>query len=172
VSLLTVLPDLLQSAAGDLVSIGSELNAERAAAAVWTTGLAAAGADEVSTAVAAHFARHGQQFHVINVQAGALHQQFVRALNSGAGSYLASEAANASPLLRRPLIGNGADGGPGQLGGAGGLLYGNGGAGGAGTAPGMAGGAGGAAGLIGNGAVGVPAEPAQMAGLVVAVAGC
>lgn len=58
----------------------------------------AAGADEVSAAVAAHFARQGQQFHAVNLQAGAFHQQFVRALNSGVGSYLASEAANASPL--------------------------------------------------------------------------
>ena len=57
-SLLTVLPDLLQSAAADLVSIGWELNAARTAAAVWTTGPVAARADEVSAAVAAHFARH------------------------------------------------------------------------------------------------------------------
>ncbi len=168
-SLLAVVPDLLQSAAADLVSIDSELNAARTAAAVSTTGLVAAGADEVSTAVAAHLAGHGQLFHTVSLQASAFHQQFVRALNSGAGSYLASEAANTSPLQAveqgaldalntpaealwgRPLIGNGANGGPGQPGGAGGLLYGNGGAGGAGTAPGMAGGAGGAAGLIGNG---------------------
>ena len=168
-SLLAVVPDLLQSAAADLVSIGSELNAARTAAAVSTTGLVAAGADEVSTAVAAHLAGHGQLFHTVSLQASAFHQQFVRALHSGAGSYLASEPANTSPLQAveqgalsalntpaealwgRPLIGNGANGGPGQPGGAGGLLYGNGGAGGAGTAPGMAGGAGGAAGLIGNG---------------------
>jgi PE family len=169
VSLLTVVPDLLQSAATDLVSIDLELHAARTAAAVSTSVLVAAGADEVSTAVAAHFAGHGQQFDAVSLQAGAFHQQFVRALNSAAGSYLASEAANTSPLRvveqgalsalngpaqalgGRPLIGNGANGGPGQPGGAGGLLYGNGGAGGAGTAPGMAGGAGGAAGLVGNG---------------------
>ena len=103
-----------------------------------------------------YFAGHGRQFQAVSPQAGVFHEQFVRALDSGAGSYLVTEAANvidtpAEALVGRPLIGNGADGGPGQPGGAGGLLYGNGGAGGAGTAPGMAGGAGGAAGLIGNG---------------------
>ena len=169
VLLLTVVPDLLQSAAADLVGIGSELNAACRAATVSTTGLLAAGADEVSTAVASHFAGHGRQFNVVSLQASGFHQQFVRTLNSGVGSYLAAEAANTSPLQAveqgalgalnapaealwgRPLVGNGANGGPGQPGGAGGLLYGNGGAGGAGTTPGMAGGAGGVAGLIGNG---------------------
>lgn len=51
------------------------------------------------------------------------------------------------------LIGNGADGGPGQNGGRGGLLMGNGGAGGAGLA-GQRGGDGGAAGLFGVGGAG------------------
>ncbi|MGO9695856.1 MAG: hypothetical protein ACLPYO_19325, partial [Mycobacterium sp.] len=72
----------------------------------------------------------------------------MQALTAGAGSYASTEAASASPLqaleqdvlavvnapteavLGRPLIGNGANGGPGQTGGAGGLLIGNGGAGG------------------------------------------
>ena len=100
----------------------------RIAAAVPTTGLVAAGADEVSAAVAALFAGYGQEFQALSVQASAFHQQFVQALSSGAGSYLAAEAANASPLqtvrddllaavnaptealLGRPLIGNGAIG--------------------------------------------------------------
>ncbi len=146
VSLLTVVPDSVRSAAADLTRIGSELNAARAAAAISTTGLVAAGADEISTLVAAHFAEHGRQFHAVSLRAGGFHHEFARALTSGAGSYQVAEE-----LLGRPLIGNGADGGPGQPGEPGGLLYGNGGAGGAGTAPGMAGGAGGAAGLIGNG---------------------
>ena len=51
------------------------------------------------------------------------------------------------------LIGNGADGGPGQDGGRGGLLFGNGGRGGDGL-PGQKGGNGGDAGLIGNGGAG------------------
>ena len=145
-SVLVVVPEFVQSAAADLRDIGSELAAAQVAAAASTTGLAAAGADEVSVAVAALFAGHGRRFQTVSLQAGAFHQRFVRALESGAASYRSADA-----LSGRPLIGNGADGGPGQPGGPGGLLYGNGGAGGAGTAPGMAGGAGGAAGLIGNG---------------------
>ncbi|BBZ39431.1 hypothetical protein MCNS_24940 [Mycobacterium conspicuum] len=145
-SLLVVLPEVVQSAAAELRDIGAELGAARVVAAAPTTGLPAAGADEVSVAVAALFTGHGRQFHTVSLQASAFHQRFVRALHSGAGAYQLTEA-----LGGRPLIGNGADGGPGQPGGPGGWLYGNGGAGGAGTAPGMAGGPGGAAGLIGDG---------------------
>jgi hypothetical protein len=171
-SLLVVLPELLVSAATDLESIGAALTQANAAAAVPTTGLVAAGADEVSAAVAALFAGHAQEFQTLSARASAFNQRFVQALSAGAGSYLGAEATNASllqtlepdvlgvinapteVLLGRPLIGEGANGGPGQPGGAGGLLYGNGGAGGAGTVDGMAGGAGGPAGLVGNGGAG------------------
>jgi PE family len=98
VSLLVVAPELVESAAANVESIGSALRAANAAAAVPTTGIAAAGADEVSAAVAALFAGHGQEFQALSAQASAFHQQFVQALSAGAGSYLAAEAANASPL--------------------------------------------------------------------------
>lgn len=129
----------------------------------------AAADDEVSAAIAAFFGSHAQDYQALSSHAAAFHDQFVRALNTSAGSFAAAEAANASPLqlalnvinaptealLGRPLIGNGADGlaGTGAAGGAGGLLLGNGGNGGSGAA-GEAGGAGGAAGLIGNGGLG------------------
>jgi hypothetical protein len=183
VSLLGVVPALLEAAAADLKSVGSALDAAHAAAAVPTGGILAAGADEVSAAVAALFSGHGQQFQALSAQASGFHQQFVQALSAAAGSYLSTEAANASPLqvvvqdaqslavftpvrdlLGRPLIGNGATGAPGQPGGAGGLLYGNGGTGGAGNAPGMAGGAGGAAGLIGSGGTGGAGGPGGFGG--------
>ncbi|SON62040.1 PE-PGRS family protein PE_PGRS17 [Mycobacterium simulans] len=159
-------PEILTAAASDLANIGSTLSRANAAAAVQTTQVLAASEDEVSAAIAALFSTHGQEYQALNAQAAAFHDRFVRALNSGGGSYAAAEAANASPmqqildiinaptqaLLGRPLIGDGANGadGTGASGGAGGLLYGNGGKGGSG-APGQAGGAGGAAGLIGNG---------------------
>jgi PE family len=98
VSLLVVAPELLESAAANVGSIGSALDAAHAAAAVPTTGIAAAGADEVSAAVTALFAGYGQEFQALSAQASAFHQQFVQALSAGAGSYLAAEAANASPL--------------------------------------------------------------------------
>ncbi|ORW03583.1 PecA family PE domain-processing aspartic protease [Mycobacterium lacus] len=176
--LLVVAPELLASAAADLESIGAALNAAHAAAAVPTTGLAAAAADEVSAAVAALFAGFGQEYQALSVQANAFHQQFVQLLSSGAGSYVAAEAANASVLqtleqdvlgvvnaptqllLGRPLIGDGANGtAASPNGGAGGLLYGNGGNGYSQTASGVGGGAGGAAGLIGNGGAGGAGGP-------------
>ena len=173
-SLLVVAPELLVSAAADLERIGSALDAANAAAAVSTTGVLAAGADEVSAAIAAVFGSHAQEFQALSAQASWFHTRFVQALSAGAGQYAAAEAANASPLQTieqdllgvinapsqlltgRPLIDNGANGytnsqGVGTPGGAGGWLYGNGGNGGNSTAAGVAGGAGGAAGLIGNG---------------------
>lgn len=157
--------DVLVAAAADLEGIGSALAAANRAAEAPTTGLLAAGADEVSAAIASLFSGNAQAYQALSAQAAAFHQQFVRALSSAAGSYAAAEAANASPmqavldvvngptqlLLGRPLIGDGANGGPGQNGGDGGLLYGNGGNGGSSSTPGQPGGRGGAAGLIGNG---------------------
>lgn len=171
-SLLVVGPEFLASAAADLKGIGAELNAAHAAAAGPTTGLLAAGADEVSTAVASLFSGHSEAFQAISAQASKFHAQFVQALSGAGGAYAAAEAANASPLQAaeraaagvqwfspwesltgRPLVGNGANGaaGTGQAGGDGGWILGNGGNGGSG-ASGQAGGAGGAGGkLVGNG---------------------
>ncbi|AMC60453.1 PE-PGRS family protein PE_PGRS47 [Mycobacterium tuberculosis variant microti] len=127
----------------DLASIGSTVSAASAAASAPTVAILAAGADEVSIAVAALFGMHGQAYQALSVQASAFHQQFVQALTAGAYSYASAEAAAVTPLqqlvdvinapfrsaLGRPLIGNGANGKPGtgQDGGAGGLLYGSGG---------------------------------------------
>ncbi|WP_142282303.1 PE family protein, partial [Mycobacterium sp. IEC1808] len=168
-SFLIAAPELMAAAASDLAGIGSTLGAARAAA-VSTTGVLAAGEDEVSAAIAALFSAHGQQFQGLGAQAAAFHDQFVQALRAAAGGYTAAEAANSSPLqtvwqdvrgainaptqllLGAPLIGKGTDGAPGtgQAGGPGGLLWGDGGNGGSGL-PGQPGGAGGNAGLFGNG---------------------
>lgn len=133
--------DVLVAAAADLEGIGSALAAANRAAEAPTTGLLAAGADEVSAAIASLFSGNAQAYQALSAQAAAFHQQFVRALSSAAGSYAAAEAANASPmqavldvvngptqlLLGRPLIGNGGHGGaggtgvPNGSGGAGGL---------------------------------------------------
>jgi hypothetical protein len=159
-SLLDVTPSLLASAAAELESIGAELNAAQVAAAVPTTGLPAAGADEISTATAALFIKYGQAFRALGAQAGAFHTQFVQAVSGAAGAYAAAETANASAiqwfspwktLTGRPLVGNGADGkaGTGQAGGNAGWFFGNGGDGASGG-NGQAGGNGGNAGLIGG----------------------
>ncbi len=165
-SFLIAAPEELAAAASDLSGIGGAINAANAAAAGQTLGILAAGADEVSAAVAALFGAYAQQYQALSAQATNFHDQFVQALSAGGLSYVAAEAANAQQalltvvnaptqtLLGRPLIGNGTDGAPGQPGGVGGLLWGNGGAGGAGAAAGQAGGRGGDAGLWGSGGVG------------------
>ncbi|WP_415823739.1 PE family protein, partial [Mycobacterium basiliense] len=172
-SYLLVVPEILTSAATDLEGIASALGAANLAAAVPTTGLLAAGADEVSQAVASLFAGYGQAYQSMSTQAAAFHAQFVQAISGASGAYATAEAASASPLqaledavfgvvnaptqalLGRPLVGNGADGtAANPNGGAGGLLYGNGGNGYSQTTAGVAGGAGGSAGLIGNGGIG------------------
>jgi hypothetical protein len=90
-----------------LESIDSALNAAHHAAAVPTTGLAAAAGDEVSAAISALFAGYGKEFQALTAHARAFHQQFVQALSSGSRAYLATEAAGASWLkaVQHELLG-------------------------------------------------------------------
>jgi hypothetical protein len=156
-------PDVMASAATDSANLAATVKAANAAAALPTTGLVAAGADEVSAAVAALFGAHAQGYQALGAQAAAFHGQFVQRLPAGAGHYALTEATNAAPLqsvergllaavnapaqalVGRPLIGNGANGVAGGTlahadGGAGGILFGNGGTGPAGDgAPGQPG---------------------------------
>lgn len=165
--------DLLASTATELARIDAALNTANAAAVLPTTVLQAAGADEVSAAVAALFSSHARAYQALSVQAGQFHQWFTQTLSGAGLAYASAEAANVSPLqvlerdvlglvnapaqalLGRPIIGNGADGAPGSgaNGADGGILIGNGGTGGSG-APGQNGGAGGNAGLLGSGGTG------------------
>ncbi|CPR12728.1 PE-PGRS family protein [Mycobacterium bohemicum DSM 44277] len=121
-SFLIVAPEFMHSAASDLANIGSVIGAANAAAAGPTTGIVAAGADEVSAAAAALFGAHAQAYQTLSAQATAFHNQFVQLMNGGAASYVGAEAANAqqnalnavnAPVqaaFGRPLIGDGAAG--------------------------------------------------------------
>ena len=170
---LVVAPAALASAAANLESIGSALAAANAAAAVPTTGLAAAGGDEVSAALSALFGEFGEEYQAVSLQANTFYLQFVQTLNFSSGSYVAAEAASTSVLqtveqdilgvinapteflLGRPLLGDGTAGtAASPNGGAGGLLVGNGGNGYSQTAVGAVGGNGGDAGLLGIGGAG------------------
>lgn len=181
-SLLVVAP-ALTSAAANLEDIESALNAARRQAAGSTTQVLAAAEDEVSTALAALFGGHAQEFQALSAQASAFQQEFVLALNSAAGSYAAAEAANANPLetlaqdllwvineptellLGRPVIGNGSNGTKANPnGGGGGLLYGDGGTGYSPPTAGSRGGNGGPAGLFGNGGTGGTGGPGATGG--------
>ena len=97
-SFVTAAPEFVTAAASDLANIGSTISAANAAAAAPTTGVLAAGADEVSAAIAGVFGAHGQGFQALSAQASAFHNQFVQLLNGGAAQYATAEAANASPL--------------------------------------------------------------------------
>ncbi|MDI3315390.1 MAG: PE family protein [Mycobacterium sp.] len=92
---LTVQPEMLASAAGDLETIGSAVSTANAAAAFPTTELAPAAADEVSALTAAQFAMHAGIYQAVSAQAAAIHQQFVTVLAASSRSYAATEAANA-----------------------------------------------------------------------------
>jgi hypothetical protein len=170
-------PEFVTTAASDLTGIGSAISDANAAAVGATTRVVAAAQDEVPAAISVPFGTYATEYQALSAQAALFHEQFVRALTSGAAMYAATEAANTSPLqtleqdvlgvinaptealLGRPLIGNGANGAPGtgRPGGAGGILFGNGGRGGSGTTGaggGGTGGEGGAAGLFGSGGAG------------------
>jgi PE family len=94
-SFVTTQPGLLTEAARNLTGIGSAMDAENSAAAAPTTGVVPAAADEVSALTAAQFAAHAQMYQVISAQAAAIHHMFVSTLLTSAGSYAATEAANA-----------------------------------------------------------------------------
>ncbi|MEF3051203.1 PE domain-containing protein, partial [Mycobacterium tuberculosis variant caprae] len=136
-SFLIASPEALAATATYLTGIGSAISAANAVAAAPTTEILAAGTDEVSTAISALFGAHAQAYQALSAHVAAFHDQFVHTLTAGAGSYMAAEAAAASPLqalqlellnainaptlalLGRPLIGDGTDAAPGS-GGAGG----------------------------------------------------
>jgi hypothetical protein len=98
-SFVTTQPEILAAAASNLQGIGSALAAQNAAAAAPTTGVIPAAADEVSALTAAQFAAHAQMYQAISAQAAAVHDMFVTVLQTSAGSYAATEAANAAAAL-------------------------------------------------------------------------
>lgn len=95
-SFVTTHPEALMSAAGDLQIIGSAISAGNAESAAPTTGVVPAASDEVSELTATQFAAHAQLYQAVAAQAAAIGDQFVAALATSAGSYAATEAANAA----------------------------------------------------------------------------
>lgn len=95
-SFVTTQPEALLAAATSLQGIGSGLTAQNASAAGPTTGVVPAAADEVSALTAAQFVAHAQLYQAVSAQASAIHENFVNTLGISAGSYTATEAANAA----------------------------------------------------------------------------
>jgi hypothetical protein len=98
-SFVTTQPELLAEAAGNLQGIGSAMTAGNSAAAAATTGVLPAAADEVSALTAAQFVAHAEMYQAVGAQAAAIHEMFVNTLGVSAGSYAATEAANAAAAL-------------------------------------------------------------------------
>lgn len=88
-------PELMTSAASDLVSIGSNVSAAHMMAAARTVAVIPAAADEVSAGIAHLFSRHAQDHQALAGQASAFHEEFVQRLTVGAGSYANIEALSA-----------------------------------------------------------------------------
>ena len=160
-SFVNAAPESVAVAATDLASIGSALNASNLAALAPTTGVLAAGADDVSAAVAGFFGGHAEAYQAISAQMSSFQQQFVQQINAGAAQYAATEAQGASSMQQlqsvasssvqtltgHALIGAGANvlAGTGDFGGTaslGGWFFGNVGNGAAGAAGGNGGSAG------------------------------
>jgi hypothetical protein len=116
----SVVPDVVRAASGNLANLGSALRSANAAAAAQTTAIAVPGGDEVSAAITALFGKHAQEFQALNAQAATFHDEFVNLMNGGAAQYVNAELANAQQtavdavnapaqaLLGHPLITTGA----------------------------------------------------------------
>lgn len=93
-SFVTTRPEALTAAASALQTLGTAMAAQNAAAAMPTTGVLPAAADDVSALQAAQFAAYGTWYQRVSAQAAAVHQMLVNTLGTSAGSYGDTEAAN------------------------------------------------------------------------------
>ncbi|WP_179475228.1 PE family protein [Mycolicibacterium vinylchloridicum] len=91
-------PEALSSAAASLDAIGAAVSNSNRMASGPTTALSPAAADEVSALTAAQFSAHAQVYQSVSAQAAVIHAQFVETLSTSAGSYAATEAANAATV--------------------------------------------------------------------------
>ena len=91
-------PDVVKGAAQDLAGIRASLADAAATVSGPTTGIVAAGQDEVSIAIASLFGNAGRQFQVLNAQAQAFHAEFESLLGAGAAAYVSAEAANVAQI--------------------------------------------------------------------------
>ena len=94
-SFVSIVPEILSTAVDNLQSVGLRLQAQNTAAVAPTTGLIPPASDEVSALTAMQFAAHASAYQAVSAQAASIHQMFVTMLAAAAGSYAATEAANA-----------------------------------------------------------------------------
>jgi hypothetical protein len=97
-SFVTIEPETLAAAAGNLDAIGSTMSDGSAAATAPTTGVVPPGADEISALMAAQFAAHAIMYQAACAQAAAIQELFVATMRASASSYAITEAANAAAI--------------------------------------------------------------------------
>jgi PE family len=95
-SAVIAVPELMTSAATDLATITSNLNAAHLMAAPPTLAVPPAAADEVSTGVAHLFSRYAEDYQRLAGKAADFQEQFAQHLTAGAGAYAGAEASAAS----------------------------------------------------------------------------
>jgi len=95
-SLVSIAPDVVAAASGNLADLGSALRSANAAAATQTISIAAPAADEVSAAITALLGTHAQGFQALSAKAAAFHDDFVNLLNGGAAQYVGTEVASSN----------------------------------------------------------------------------
>ncbi len=91
-------PQAMATAAADVAAIGTTVNEATAAAAGRTTGVVAAAADEVSTAVATLFGAYAQEWHGLIARAAVFHREFAQTLAAAGNAYADAEAASLAAL--------------------------------------------------------------------------
>lgn len=99
-SVLSVVPELVSVAAGDLSGVGSAIAEANSLAAGSTLGVVAPAADSVSAELEALFGGHAQTYQTVSTQANAFHQEFVSTLANSSAAYSRAEAESASGLGR------------------------------------------------------------------------
>ncbi|OBK16397.1 PE family protein [Mycobacterium asiaticum] len=95
-SFVTTQPEALAASANTLQGIGISVSTGSATAAVPTTAVVPAAADEVSALTAMQFAAQGQLYQAVSAQAAAIHQMFVDVMRVSSASYAETEAGNAA----------------------------------------------------------------------------
>ncbi len=110
-SSVVVVLDMFEMHTANAAQVGSAVTSGNLAAAIPTTQLAAAGADEVSAEIASLFSAHAQTYQAAAAQAAAYQQRFVSNLHAAAASYAATETSIASGL-ESTLLGGGAAAAP------------------------------------------------------------
>jgi hypothetical protein len=99
-SFLIAAPEAFATASGDLAGIREAIKQASTAAAPSTTGIGAAAADEVSTAIAGIFGNYAEEFQALTAQSTLFHTQFVSALSAAGSTYATAEASNVSLLVK------------------------------------------------------------------------